>query len=277
MKNKISVTLLGTGCPTLDKERFGPSTLIKYKEKKILFDCGSGVTQRLTQIEEKVADIDAIFITHMHSDHIVDLYQVFISGWHQGREFPLVIYGPLGIKKFIQQTQSMWLKEQKIRKSWEKRSNNNGLAWDVKEIDNSETINFEGLVINPFIVDHFPIEPAFGYKIATEEKKIVISGDTGPSNNLIKNSMESDLLIHELFTEEYKDTGGVTSVYQKTPAAYHTTPVQVGMIASKSKTKHLLLTHFVPPEFDKDSALKDIQENYKGQITFGYDLYNIDI
>ena len=84
MKNKISVTLLGTGCPTLDKERFGPSSLINYKEKKILFDCGSGVTQRLTQIEEKVADIDAIFITHMHSDHIVDLYQVFISGWHQG-------------------------------------------------------------------------------------------------------------------------------------------------------------------------------------------------
>ena len=275
MNNEISITLLGTGCPTLHSKRFGPATLIRDSSTKIIFDTGSGVTQRLTQVQEKVSDIDAVFITHMHSDHIVDLYQLFISGWHQGRENSLLVYGPPELDEFIERTQSMWKKEQDLRKSWERRNNESGLSWEVKIIEGSEKIQVGNFEVEPFLVDHFPIEPAFGYKISNAQKNIVISGDTGPSENLILNSKGSDLLIHELFTEQNGDYTIGDSVYQKTPSSYHTTPSQVGIVAQKAGTKHLLLTHFVPPEFNQEEAMKEIREHYKGEITFGNDLYNI--
>ena len=77
---------MGTGCPAPSHIRFGPSTLVQINKKNYLFDVGSGVTQRLNKLGLKSSDIDEVFITHMHSDHIVDLYQLYISGWHQGRK-----------------------------------------------------------------------------------------------------------------------------------------------------------------------------------------------
>ena len=72
------IVLLGTGCPAPSHIRFGPSTLVQINKKNYLFDVGSGVTQRLNKLGLKSSDIDEVFITHMHSDHIVDLYQLYI-------------------------------------------------------------------------------------------------------------------------------------------------------------------------------------------------------
>ena len=78
----MELTLLGTGCPSVDSKRFGSANLISTKKTKILVDCGSGVTQRLHQAKVSSADIDALFLTHLHSDHVVDLYQLIMSSWH---------------------------------------------------------------------------------------------------------------------------------------------------------------------------------------------------
>ena len=94
----MELTLLGTGCPSVDHKRFGPSNLITSKKTKVLVDCGSGVTQRLHQLKVSSADIDALFFTHLHSDHAVDLYQLIISSWHSYRTKPWKIYGPKGTK-----------------------------------------------------------------------------------------------------------------------------------------------------------------------------------
>ena len=75
----MELTLLGTGCPSVDHKRFGPSNLVTTKTVKILVDCGSGITQRLHELRVSSADIDALFFTHLHSDHAVDLYQLIIS------------------------------------------------------------------------------------------------------------------------------------------------------------------------------------------------------
>ena len=97
-----TVKLLGTGCPSPSHERYGPSTLVQVEKNNYLFDVGSGVTQRLSEFGIKSAAIDVLFITHIHSDHIVDMYQLYISGWHQGREKPFKVIGPLGIKYFFE-------------------------------------------------------------------------------------------------------------------------------------------------------------------------------
>ena len=95
------LTLLGTGCPKVDHKRFGPSNLVSTKKANILIDCGSGVTQRLEEIKISTADIDALVLTHLHSDHVVDFYQLIISSWHSYRKKPWKIYGPKGTKKFL--------------------------------------------------------------------------------------------------------------------------------------------------------------------------------
>ena len=88
------IVLLGTGCPSPSHIRYGPSTLISTEKQKILIDAGSGVTQRLSEFGLAPSEIDVILITHLHSDHIVDLYQLYISGWHTGRTKPFKIVGP---------------------------------------------------------------------------------------------------------------------------------------------------------------------------------------
>ena len=100
----MELMLLGTGCPSVDYKRFGPANLVSTKKTKILVDCGSGVTQRLHQAKVSSVDIDALFLTHLHSDHVVDLYQLIISSWHSYRIKPWKVYGPKGTKIFIKKT-----------------------------------------------------------------------------------------------------------------------------------------------------------------------------
>ena len=82
----MKLTLLGTGCPSIDYKRCGSSNLITTKKTNILVDCGSGVTQRLNESGNTSAHIDALFLTHLHSDHVIDLYQLIISSWHSDRD-----------------------------------------------------------------------------------------------------------------------------------------------------------------------------------------------
>ena len=111
----MELTLLGTGCPSVDYKRFGPANLVSTKKTKILVDCGSGVTQRLDQAKVSSADIDALFLTHLHSDHVVDLYQLIISSWHSYRIKPWKVYGPKGTKIFIKKTMDAWKQERRQR------------------------------------------------------------------------------------------------------------------------------------------------------------------
>ena len=109
------IVLLGTGCPSPSHIRYGPSTLISTEKHKILIDAGSGVTQRLSEFGLAPSEIDVILITHLHSDHIVDLYQLYISGWHTGRTRPFKIVGPKGIKKFFDKTVEAYADELNLR------------------------------------------------------------------------------------------------------------------------------------------------------------------
>ena len=127
------LTLLGTGCPKADDERFGPSNLVTTKKSIILIDCGSGVTQRLIQAKVSTANIDALFLTHLHSDHVIDLYQLIISSWHSYRDKPWKIYGPIGTKKFINHIMNAWKDERNQRIQYEKRSSTQAFNIKIKE------------------------------------------------------------------------------------------------------------------------------------------------
>ena len=133
----MELTLLGTGCPKVDHKRFGPANLVSTPKSLILIDCGSGVTQRLKEAKVSSANINALFLTHLHSDHVVDLYQLIISSWHSYRIKPWKIYGPIGTKKFIGLIMRAWRDERNQRIKYEKRSSTKAFNIQIKEFKNN--------------------------------------------------------------------------------------------------------------------------------------------
>jgi len=266
------IVLLGTGCPSPSHIRYGPSTLISTKRLKILIDAGSGVTQRLSEFGLAPSEIDIIFITHLHSDHIVDLYQLYISGWHTGRTKPFKIVGPKGIKKFFDKTVEAYADELNLRVEWEKRPNHEGLEIDITEIDKEYSYEEGSIKIKSIEVQHQPVEPAYGYQILVDDKKITYSGDTRYSINLEKASENAEYLIHEVFVDLNFNEKRMTEETLENVKDYHSTPEDVGNLAQAANVKKLILNHFVPPVFDEESLKAEISHYYKGKIIVGKDL-----
>ena len=273
--NKL--TLLGTGCPSPSHLRYGPSSLVSYEGTNYLIDAGSGVTQRLSEAGIKPGEIDYFFITHLHSDHIVDLYQLFISGWHTGRETKFKVFGPKGLKSLFDKIFEAYKEELNLRKEWEKRPNVEGLAYEITEINNELKIELDNATIESVKVDHHPVDPAFGYKFILGPKNIIFSGDTRYCEVLEKSSKDADILVHEVFVGLDYDPVRMSSDTIENISDYHTTPEEIGVLASNASVKKLILNHFVPPVFDEDVLLERIAKHFDGEIVVGKDLMQFDI
>ena len=159
----MDLTLLGTGCPKVDSKRFGPANLVNTKDTKILIDCGSGVTQRLDEIKVSTAEIDALFLTHLHSDHVIDLYQLIISSWHSYRIKPWKIFGPKGTKKFVSNIMNTWKDERELRIKYEARQSIEAFKINVIEFGSIGNISIKDIKVRYFEVDQKPVKYAYGF------------------------------------------------------------------------------------------------------------------
>ncbi len=275
----MELTLLGTGCPKVDFRRFGPSNLVSTKKTKVLIDCGSGVTQRLDQINISTANIDALLLTHLHSDHVVDFYQLIISSWHSYRVKPWVVYGPKGTKKFVTKIMNAWKDERYQRIKYESRSSISAFKIVIKEFKSEGNLSIKDLKIKYFEVDHKPVKYAYGFNFYHQKKKLTISGDTRPCENLMKYGQKADVLLHEVFIEgELKITNKMRS--KKTlhnVRDYHTPSSLVGKIAKITDCKKLVLTHLVPTKFNENNLKKTIKSDFGKNPIIGHDLLNIKI
>ena len=275
----MELTLLGTGCPSVDHKRFGPSNLVSIKNTKILVDCGSGITQRLHELEVSSADIDALLFTHLHSDHAVDLYQLIISSWHSYRIKPWKIYGPKGTKKFVKKIMDAWADERKLRISYESRASAKAFDIQVTEFKSIGNIKIKDLSIKYFEVDHKPVKYAYGFCFTNKNKKLTISGDTRPCENLMKYAQQSDVLLHEVFIEgEILQINKMrTKKTLHNVQSYHTTSTQVGKVAFIARAKKLVLTHFVPTRFNKNNLKKVVKKDFGKDPVIGEDLMTIKV
>ena len=275
----MELTLLGTGCPSVDYKRCGSANLVSTKKTIILVDCGSGVTQRLNQAKISSANIDALFLTHLHSDHVVDLYQLIISSWHSYRIKPWKIYGPKGTKKFIKKIMDAWADERKQRISYEARSSIKAFDIKVTEFGSIGNYSFKDLKIKYFEVDHKPVKYAYGFSFFNKSKKLTISGDTRPCQNLMKFAYKSDVLLHEVFIEgEIKETNKMrTKKTLHNVQRYHTSSSQVGKVAFITGSKKLVLTHFVPTHFNVSRLKKIVKKDFGKDPIIGKDLLRINI
>ncbi len=275
----MKLTLLGTGCPSIDYKRFGSSNLVSTKKTKILVDCGSGVTQRLNQSGNSSVDIDALFLTHLHTDHVVDIYQLIISSWHSDRDETWKIYGPKGTKKFIDKIFLSWKDERKLRITYEKRKSTKALMYKVYEFNKEGSIKFNDLRIKYFEVDHKPVPFAYGFSFFNNKKKLTISGDTRPCESLMVNAQNADVLLHEVFIEyEMKKTSKLrTKKTIHNVKEYHTPSNLVGKVAKLSNCKKLVLTHFVPTKFNISKLKQTVRKDFGSEPIIGEDLLTIKI
>ncbi|MDX2102368.1 MAG: MBL fold metallo-hydrolase [Alphaproteobacteria bacterium] len=275
----MQLVLLGTGCPQVDPHRHGPASLVRAGGQSLLFDCGSGVTQRLVAAGSSGAQITALFLTHLHSDHIVDLFQLVLSSWHQGRQTPQLVFGPPGTQAYVDRMMALWQPELAQRIAHERRPSTAALAVQVTEIGPGEVWSRDGVSVTAVPVAHQPIEHAFGYVVAHAGKRLVLSGDTAWCEALIAAARGADLLLHECFIHrEMPLIPGVrTAEGLEAVAGYHTLSHEVGRIATAAAVGLLVLNHFVPTRFDRAALLAEVRQDFSGPILIGEDLMVVDL
>ncbi len=275
----MHLTLLGTGCPAVSAERYGPAQIVRHGDTTVLVDCGSGVTQRMARAGISGRDIDAVLLTHLHSDHIVDLFQLVISSWHQGRDRPQRVFGPQGTYAYVDGVVSLWQSELERRIEHERRPSALALQTEVIELKPDEMVEFGAMRVRAVEVDHKPVRHAYCYIFETDEAKLVISGDTRPCAALTEAAQGADLLLHEVLVqrEMHPIEGRRTPETIDAVASYHTLSSDVGKVAAKAGAKWLALTHFVPPDCDTDALYREVAADFSGKITMGEDLMTLDV
>ena len=162
----IKVTLLGTGAPPPVMNRFGPSTLVEAGGQKFVFDAGRGALQRLTQQRVRWQDIDGVFLTHLHSDHVVGFPEMWLTGWltGAGRDRPLNVWGPRGTARMMSHLEQAYEFDIRLR-LYDDRASPEGVVILAEDIKEGVVFDNGGVKVTAFEVDHKPIKPAFGYRI----------------------------------------------------------------------------------------------------------------
>jgi ribonuclease Z len=297
----MRVIMLGTGAALVDPDRNHSSILITVRGRHYLFDCGHGATHQLMRAGVDPVEINAVFLSHLHFDHIADFPYFMLSTWIFGRQVAPVVVGPPGTNRFVSHlfAEGAFAKDIEARAQYPLRQKNfHVLKPDVRECRPGLVFEDDMVRIGACYVEHIPreISPCFGLRMDTvDAQSLVFSGDTSPCERLVEMATDCDLLIHECtFPQkaiDFRSTAGIGTWA-------HTSPFDLGNIAVRSRAKSLVATHFghfdttnpvlkkhlaahmpiefVGPQFMED-VVTDIRRAYKGPLRIAHDLMRIDL
>lgn len=274
------ITLLGTGTPVPSPERFGNSTLVEAGGQRFVFDFGRGVTIRLAQVQIPFGTIDAHFLTHFHSDHLNGLPDLWLTGWlrppYAHRDTAMAIYGPPGLLRLTRGLTEAFTRDIEIRKEDEKDPEA-GIAFDVHEKMPGLMYEKGGVKIASFLNDHGPlVTPSYGYTIEYAGHKVVLSGDTRYSAEVVRQATGADVLVHCV-------TVIPDALMKKFPAyeaiyKHLASPEAAGKVFAEARPKLAVFSHIgLNGGATKDDLIKLTRTIYDGPLVVGEDLMSITI
>lgn len=287
MPSSMIVTLLGTGSPTPTADRFGPSALVQAADQVLMFDAGRGVSIRMHQLRMQLARINALFLTHYHSDHTSGIPDLWLTRWIAFSEAakattPFNVIGPTGAKELMFHLEKAYAADVKIRTQDIPPKDPHGIRTTVQEFDCDGVVYEQaGVKVIAFEVDHGPAaKPAYGYRIEYGGKSAVLSGDTTYSENVVKYATGCDLLVHEVACARPELMG---NVHFQRIMSHHTIPSMAGKVFAQAKPRMAVYTHFIlrstaqVPAPSLDDVITQTRETYDGPVELGEDLMSFEI
>ncbi|HZQ71150.1 MAG TPA: MBL fold metallo-hydrolase [Terriglobales bacterium] len=275
-ESRTQVVMLGSGNPNADPERSGPAVAIVVNDRAYLVDCGTGVVRRAAAADKNgiealnVKKLNLVFITHLHSDHTLGYPDLIFTPWVLDREQPLQAYGPRGLRDMTSHIEKAWKKDVEVRRRGLEQANATGYKVIAHEIKPGVVYRDDNVTVTAFPVKHGTWDQTFGYKFQTADRTIVVSGDTAPSEEVVKACNGCDVLLHEVYNpqgNELKEQHW--SEYFKT---FHTSPEELGEIGRRAHPKLLVLYHMVFEKLPEEDLVKQVEQHYSGKFVAARDL-----
>ena len=274
--DNLKIVLLGTGVgPPVNLQQFGASTLIEANGVRLLFDCGRGATLRLAQIGVPLGSISRLFLTHLHSDHVIQIPDLLLTGWvGGGRRIPLQVWGPEGTRDMMDGLEQAFAFDIHMRRDVDEKAPSDGIEVLGRDIEQGIVFDQQGIKVTAFLVDHSPVAPVFGYRVDYRDHSVVLSGDTRVSENLIRFAQGVDVLVHEVLDADTVNAWFPTN--SKAAAAIlakHTTPEQAGEVFTRVKPRLAVYSH-AP---DAERVITQTRKTYTGPLQGAEDMLTIEI
>ncbi len=259
-EDALSAAVCGSRSPIPSPGRAETCILISAGEDLFVVDIGDGSNDNLRSWNINFRNIEAVLITHLHSDHIADLPGLHQNAWVIGeRSSKLKVFGPEGVDQFTQGIEMAYAHDYVFRNE----HHGDAIApleyagFDTNVIDLNNPVIFDNgeLKITAFRVVHEPIEPALGFKFEYKGRSIVITGDTSYTQSVIDNSMNADVLFHEaqanhmlaVMEKSLMSRGAqLLATVLDDITTYHTTLVEAAEIANEANVKKLFFYHLTP-------------------------------
>ncbi len=260
----LHVGLCGAGSPFPDEQRSGPCTLVLAGQRLFVFDAGSGAARHIGRMGFSLGRVEAVFLTHFHSDHIDGLGELMLQRWvSESNAAPLPVHGPAGVEAVVAGFMQAYAQDRRYRVAHHGAAivpdtgfGGTALPFAIAPPERVVLVNDADLEIAAFAVDHAPVHPAVGYRIRYKGRSVVLSGDTRKSAAVQREAAGADLLVHEALSPRL-----VAALQQGAAAAgrpklqqiladivdYHSTPEQAAEIARDARVGMLLLNHIAPP------------------------------
>lgn len=246
--SKTQVVVLGTGTPIIDPDRSGSAVAVVVNGSAYLVDFGPGVVRRAAAAarDKKIAalvpgNIKVAFATHLHSDHTAGLADLYLTPAVEGRPGPLELYGPPGIAEMARHIEQAYVKDVTVRVQGLEHGNARAYQINTHEIRPGIVYKDANVTVHAFAVSHGSWDFSYGYRFDTADRSIVISGDTGPTQEIVSACHGCDLLLHEVYSIAWLQAR--PPARQKYHAAFHTSTKELAKIAATAAPKQLVLYH----------------------------------
>ena len=277
----LQITLLGTGNPRPNMERFGPSILVEAGSRRMLIDAGRGAAQRLFEIGQRdlLIGIDTLLLTHLHSDHTVGLPDVWLTSWIFGRTKALSLLGPPGTAEMAGHLSQAYQWDIATR-SKDEGFPAEGVRLAAANVQPGVVYDTDGLRVTAFPVDHgaFAV-PAYGYRVDYRGRSAVFSGDMRFDERFADQAKGADVMVVEVISPEVEarraqvqDPKALERIL-----ARHLSPEQAGTLFARATPRLAVFTHVVPSPATAADLIPPTRRSYSGPLAVGYDLMTIVI